>query len=357
MRALGLPLAILAAIGLSAGGAAAEELRPAPFEAPPADYDPDEAAFWKKEFPVYTIATPPPGQVAADSVIGQLQTYRIQKGDTLMDLAREYSLGYNEIVEANPGIDPWVPPAGATIILPTEWVLPCCSYRGLVVNIPEMRLFYMQPDPSDPSRTRVQTYPVGLGRDDWRTPKGTFKIQGKTRNPQWNIPESIRKEHIAERGDHRTFIPGGAPDNPLGKYRFELTMPMYRIHGTNIPWGVGMQVSHGCIRLYPEDIDHLFPSVPIGTPGEFAYQAVKIGMSKGGIWVEAHEDIYGEAPARYRATRAELARLGLAHAVDEELVLDVLTSGRGMPRRVSPGGPEMAPTVRYDFLVAEAEGS
>jgi len=342
---------------LSAGVARAEELRAAPFEAPPDDYDADEAAFFRKDFPVYTIATPTPGQVSPESVVGRLQTYRIERGDTLMDLAREYSLGYNEMVEANPGIDPWIPPAGATIILPTEWVLPCCSYRGVIVNIPEMRLFYLQADPNDPSRTRVQTYPVGLGRDDWRTPKGTFKIQGKTRDPQWNIPESIRKEHIAERGDYRTFIPGGAPDNPLGRYRFELTMPLYRIHGTNIAWGVGMQVSHGCIRLYPEDIEHLFPSVPVGTPGEFVYQPVKVGMRDGGVWVEAHEDIYGEAPARYRETHETLTEVGLDQAVDEELLLDVLTSGRGMPRRVSPGGPELAPTVRFDFLPDEPAGS
>ena len=113
----------------------------------------------------------------------------------------------------------------------------------------------------------VHTYPVGLGRDDWQTPSGTFKVIGKTVNPQWNIPESIRQEHITERGDPRTFIPGGAPDNPLGKYRLELTLPSYRIHGTDIPWGVGMLVSHGCVRLYPEDIEDLFPRVPIGTPG------------------------------------------------------------------------------------------
>lgn len=347
-----LAIATLAICAL-VSGATAEDLRPAPFEAPPEEYDPDEAAFWEKDFPVYSIATPTPGAVAPDSIVGSLQTYRIRKGDTLMDLAREYSLGYNEMVEANPGIDPWIPPIGATIIIPTEWVLPCCTYRGVVVNIPEMRLFYMVPDPDDPSRTLVHTYPVGLGRDDWRTPTGPFRIQGKTRNPQWNIPESIRREHIAERGDYRTFIPGGAPDNPLGKFRFELTMPMYRIHGTNIPWGVGMQVSHGCIRLYPEDIEHLFPLVPVGTPGEFAYQAVKVGMRDGAVWMEAHEDIYGESPARYRTTREELSRLGLDGAVDDDRVLDVLTSGRGLPRRVSPGGPALAPTVRYDLLVVE----
>ena len=107
--------------------------------------------------------------------------------------------------------------------------------------------------------TLVQTYPVGLGRDDWQTPSGRFKVIGKTVNPQWNIPESIRQEHITERDDYRTFIPGGAPDNPLGKYRLEFTLPAYRIHVTDIPWGFGMQVSHGCVRLYPEDIEHLFP--------------------------------------------------------------------------------------------------
>jgi L,D-transpeptidase ErfK/SrfK len=352
-------LAFAVVLLAAAEPARADPMAPAPFEAPPAGYEtePDEARFRDKDFPVYTIPTPSGGRIARDSVIGELRVHRVEPGDTLMDLAREYSLGYNEMVEANPGIDPWVPPAGAVVILPTQWVLPCCTYRGVVVNIPEMRLFFMQQDPGDASRTRVQTYPVGLGRDDWRTPTGTFRIQGKTRNPQWNIPESIRKEHIAERGDHRTFIPGGAPDNPLGKFRLELTMAMYRIHGTNIPWGVGMQVSHGCIRLYPEDIEHLFPSVPVGAPGEFAYQAVKVGMRDGAIWVEAHDDIYGESPARYRTTREQLEELGVMGAVDEELLLDVLSSGRGLPRRVSPGGPRLAPTVRYDLLTHDAGGS
>ena len=245
----------------------------------------DEEIFFQKTIPVYSIPTPPRGGTPAETVIGQVRAYRIRKGDTLMDLARYFSLGYNEIVEANPGIDPWVPPVGATIILPTQWVLPCCTYDGVVVNIPEMRLFFYRRPPGDPGTTIVNTFPVGLGRDDWRTPSGKFRIRGKTVNPQWNIPESIRKEHIAERGDPRTFIPGGDPDNPLGKYRIELTLPMYGIHGTNIPWGVGMQVSHGCVRLYPEDIERLFPVVPVGAAGEFAYQPVKVGVRGGAVYV------------------------------------------------------------------------
>jgi lipoprotein-anchoring transpeptidase ErfK/SrfK len=138
----------------------------------------EEADYFAKTIPAYRIPTPTAPGIAPVSVIGEVQVYRIRKGDTLMDLARYYSLGYNEIVEANPGIDPWVPPAGATVLLPTQWVLPCCTYRGVVVNIPEMRLFYMRP--TSDGTTLVNTYPVGLGRDDWRTPEGKFVIQGKT---------------------------------------------------------------------------------------------------------------------------------------------------------------------------------
>jgi L,D-transpeptidase ErfK/SrfK len=204
------------------------------------------------------------------------------------------------------------------------------------VNIPEMRLFFYRRAPQDPHTTIVQTYPVGLGRDDWRTPSGKFKIRGKTLNPQWNIPESIRKEHIADRGDPRTFIPGGDPENPLGKHRIELTLPMYGIHGTNIPWGVGMQVSHGCVRLYPEDIERLFPLVSVGAPGEFAYQPVKVGLKRGAMYVESHRDIYGYAPALYREAVAAIARAGLAGRTDERLLMQALDDPGGMPTRVSP---------------------
>ncbi len=300
----------------------------------------EEADFLRKRIPVYAMPTPRNG-TPVDTVIGEVRTHRIQKGDTLMDLARYWDLGYNEIVDANPGIDPWVPPVGATILLPTEWVLPCCTYQGIIVNIPEMRLFYYRPAPGDPGTTMVHTMPVGLGRDDWRTPRGKFKIRDKTVNPQWNIPESIRQEHIQERGDYRTFIPGGAPDNPLGRHRLSLTLPMYGIHGTNIPWGVGMQVSHGCVRLYPEDIERLFPLVSVGTPGEFVYQPVKVGRRGGAVYVEVHQDIYGYTPALYQETTSAIARLGVAAPIDEETLLTALEDANGIPLRVTPD-PEAA---------------
>ena len=307
----------------------------------PALADYEESVFFRKVVPSYSIPTPVKGG-GSDTVIGQVRAYRIRKGDTLLDVARYFSLGWNEIIDANPYIDPWVPPAGSTILLPTEWVLPCCTYEGVVVNIPEMRLFFFQRSKDNPGTTVVYTYPVGLGRDDWRTPTGKFKIRGKTLNPQWNIPESIRKEHIADRGDSRTFIAGGDPENPLGRHRIELTLPMYGIHGTNIPWGVGMQVSHGCVRLYPEDIERLFPLVPIGAPGEFAYQPVKVGLRGGAVYVEAHRDIYGHAPAQYREAVAAFSRAGLADRVDQQALLRALEDGYGMPIRLTPEPSEPA---------------
>jgi len=323
----------------------------APVAALAASYD--EEAFERKSIPAYSITTPQRGTPPAETVIGQVRPYRVRKGDTLIDLARYYDLGYNEIVEANPGIDPWVPPVGATILLPTEWVLPCCTYDGIVVNIPEMRLFFYRRSKDDPRTTIVYTYPVGLGRDDWRTPNGKFKVRGKTVNPQWNIPESIRKEHIAERDDPRTFIPGGAPDNPLGKYRIELTLPLYGIHGTDIPWGVGMQVSHGCVRLYPEDIERLFPLVPVGAPGEFVYQPVKAGTRGGTVYVETHRDIYGYAPALYREAEAALARAGLSDHVDHELLVSALDDPGGMPIRVTPDSSEPGAVIRASTTVEQ----
>ena len=292
----------------------------------------DEEVFERKAIPAYSIPSPGKGERPAETVIGKVRTHRIRKGDTLIDLARYYDLGYNEIVDANPGVDPWVPPTGATILLPTEWVLPCCTYEGLVVNIPEMRLFFYRRSAADPHTTTVYTYPVGLGRDDWRTPNGKFKIRGKTVNPQWNIPESIRKEHIADRDDPRTFIAGGDPDNPLGKYRFELDRTLYRIHGTNFPWGIGRQVSHGCAQLYPEDIAHLFPQVPVGTRVEFVYQPVKIGRDGGDTLVEAHPDIYKKRGKPLDQARTALKKQGLP--ADDARVQQAVSTPDGVPRPV-----------------------
>jgi L,D-transpeptidase ErfK/SrfK len=294
-----------------------------------------EAREWNEEVfegktnvgkPYVAIASRDPDQ--AHTVIGSVRYYQVQKKDTFLDVARYYGLGYQEIEEANPGVDPWVPPPGQIILLPTEWVLPDTEYNGIVVNIPEMRLYYFR---KGAAGTMVSTYPVGLGRDEWRTPQGKFKIRGKTKNPRWVLPESIKAEHRKDGRPAPDFIAGGDPENPLGKYRLELTLHSYGIHGTNIPWGVGMQVSHGCVRLYPEDIEALFPMVPVGTPGEFLYQAVKVGAREGRIYLEVHKDIYDYLPAPYREAQRLLEKFGWTQYADTKAVERAVTEQSGIP--------------------------
>ena len=269
----------------------------------------------------------------AHSVIGSSRFYQVQKKDTFLDVARYYDLGYNEIEDANPGLDPWIPPPGQVILLPTEWVLPDAPYQGLVVTVPEMRLYYFHR--GGEGTTIVNTFPVGLGRDDWRTPEGKFKVVEKTVNPIWILPESIKAEHRREGKPAPDFIAGGDPDNPLGKFRLRLSLPLYGIHGTDIPWGVGMQVSHGCIRLYPEDIERLFPMVPAGAPGQFVYQPVKVGAREGHIYVEIHKDIYEKMPGPYREAMRLIDKSGWQSRVDVERVRRAVMEQSGVPMDVT----------------------
>jgi L,D-transpeptidase ErfK/SrfK len=324
-------------VALAACGTRAPEPTPAPTKR----YD--EALFERKPLASWAIATPHAGTPPASTVVGEVRTVTVRDGDTLLDLARLYDLGYEEMVDANPGIDPWVPPVGARVRVPTAFVLPCCSYDGLVVNVPELRVFFYRPG-SKPDTTIVETYPLALGRNEYPTPTGVFHVKGKTVNPGWGVPARIRAEHIRERGDARTFIRGGDPDNPLGKYRFELDRTLYRIHGTNMPWGIGRLVSHGCAQLYPEDMAHLFPLVPVGTRVEFLYQPVKVGRRDGVTWIEAHRDIY----RRGVPSLADMMRTLQAKELPAEpsRVEAALRDRTGVPTTIGGRSPWWAPWKR-----------
>ncbi len=276
------------------------------------------------------------GQVGAErTIIGGTRAHAVKGGETFVDLARDHDLGYNELVAANPNLDPWVLEAGAGIVLPTEWILPRGPRTGIVVNIPEMRLYYYVPSatPGEPTTT-VVTYPVGLGRQEWRTPLADFRVRGKTRNPTWVLPESVKQERIKEKGHTELMIPGGHPDNPLGRHRIELTLGAYAIHGTNKDWGVGMQVSHGCVRMYPEDIAALFPLVQIGSSGRLDYQPIKVGTRAGRVFVEVHEDIYGVSPWMWRLAQEVVREAGLERDVDSAKLEAAVEAASGVPTDV-----------------------
>lgn len=267
----------------------------------------------------------------AVTVVGGIRLETVRPGETFADLARRLGLGYNELLLANPDVDAWVVPEGQQVVVPSEWILPSGARSGVVMNIPEMRLYYYTRVGGKP---RVLTFPVGLGRQEWQTPRGAFRISGKTKSPTWVIPESIRKEMIEKDGSAPYSIPGGAPENPLGDYRIELTLPSYAIHGTNKAFGVGMQVSHGCVRMYPEDIEAFFPAVNVGSPGQFLYETVKVGLRRGRVLIEVHPDIYGAGIDPMREAKRRIAQQGLMDRVDPLLLKAAIAAESGFPTDV-----------------------
>ncbi len=301
--------------------------------------------------PLYAYPLP----AGQDNIIGDLTTYRIEKSDTLLDVGRWYGVTAKEISDANSHIDWWSPPVGKEIVLVTEHILPDTPHIGIVLNIPEMRIYYY-PSPILARHKKgkltstayapaqvVYTFPVGLGRFDWRTPVGAFHVRGKTVDPTWVVPQDIYEEHLERDGEADHVIPGGDPDNPLGRYRLELTLPEYAIHGTNVPWGVGMEVSHGCVRLYPEDIERLFYKVKVGTPGEFVYQPVKFGWRGDALYVEVHDDLYGRYAGLWHYAMDEVKRLDLTDQIDFQKLEKAVEEKTGVPTYVMPGPGPGAP--------------
>ncbi|HEV2228077.1 MAG TPA: L,D-transpeptidase family protein [Steroidobacteraceae bacterium] len=228
-------------------------------------------------------------------VVGSDEVVTATYQDTLPDLAHKYSLGYYEIIRANPGVDVWLPGAGKRVVLPGRRILPSGPRDGLVVNLPEHRLYYY-PKPRNAHEQRVViTYPISIGKMDWRTPLGETHVIARIRNPAWYPPESIRKEHAANGDPLPKIVPAG-PDNPLGAFALRLAAGNgeYMIHGTNNPTAVGMSVTHGCIRMYPEDVAALFPLIPVGTKVWLVNEPVKVAWVDGELLLEAHPPVDAE---------------------------------------------------------------
>lgn len=255
------------------------------------------------------------------SVIGKLRWSYALKRDTLLDIARDYGLGYNAIAEANPGIDPWLPGNGERVAVPVYWVLPDAKRQGIVINLAEMRIYYFHAG-------YVDTYPIGVGREGFDTPLGVYHVTGKEKDPYWYPPESIRHE----RPELPPAVPPG-PDNPLGAYKITTDLKGYLIHGTNRPWGVGRRVSHGCIRLYPEDIARLYGKVTPGERVEIVYQPVKVGLEDGRPMVEVHKDYIGGMDL-FKEAVVRLYAIGLLGSVDPYRLLGAVDQKSGIPTDV-----------------------
>lgn len=278
-----------------------------------------------------TYRLPPEGE----DLVGKVSIVHVREGETLIDIAREHGLGYSEVVAANPGLDPWLPPTGAEVVLPTHYILPSAPREGIIINIAEMRLYYYPPG-ADGSRM-VMTFPIGIGQEGWATPLGITRIISKAEDPPWVVPASVRREH-AEAGDPLPAVVPPGPDNPLGRHALRLGWSSYLIHGTNKPFGIGMRVSHGCIRMYPEHVERLYRMVPVGTPVWVIDQPVKIGRSGGELFVEAHPPLSENAPPADHLSPVVGVINAVAapeeHEAAREAARNVTTRRTGLPESV-----------------------
>ncbi len=265
---------------------------------------------------VYSLTFPMPEH---GDIVGEIQTTIVRKGESLSDIGRRYDIGVYEMIEANPKLDPWVPTVGAIVVVPTQFILPNVPRVGLVLNLAEMRLYYYHAD-----KRLITTHPLGIGKKGWGSPLGQTTVTRKQKDPPWYPPHSIHQEHIANGDPLPAVVAGGIPANPLGRYALYLNSHglagkgSFLIHGTNRPAGIGVRGTHGCIRLYPEDIESLFYKVPIGTPVRIIHEPYKVGWHKKHLYLESHQPL---SESQYAGSDS-LARL-------EKLIASVISQEGG----------------------------
>ncbi|MDT8364119.1 MAG: L,D-transpeptidase family protein [Nitrosomonas sp.] len=290
----------------------------------------------------------PPSDV---DIFGEILVTPANREETLLDIARRHEIGQDEILLANPNVNRWLPEQGAEVVLPSRYILPQAKRTGLVINLPEMRLYYF-PKSVKGEKPNVITYPVSIGRMDWKTPLGKTTITRKQKDPTWTPPQSLKDEAMAATGEHLPNIVPAGPDNPLGRYALYLGLPGYLIHSTNKPFGVGMRVTHGCIRMYPENIEALFSIIPAGTPVQIVNQPIKLGWLGKNLYIELHPlleeeltdtDLIPYPQEVHAAIQSFLQKTGISPddmstssiRIDEAALDDAIKRASGIPTLIS----------------------
>ncbi len=264
-----------------------------------------------------------------DDVIGRLAFISLEKGDTLPDIARHFSLGINAIADANPEVDIWVPNAGERIVLPLRFILPDAPRKGIVINLATMRLFQFT---GDRDKMTVSTYPAGVGTEERPSPTGQMFVTRKASRPTWHVPSSIAEDHRKKGDPLPKEVPPG-PQNPLGEYALYLSRSGYLMHGTNKPASIGLRASNGCIRLYPENVKKLFENTPVKTPVSIVTQPYLMGQENGVVYLEAHSSPEDQDTAEFDRIYAKLKNIEKesGRTLDWSKVKKVLAEARGIP--------------------------
>ena len=268
-----------------------------------------------------------------EDVVGQLAMIRLERGDTLPDIARHFSLGINSVSEANPGVDIWVPDTWGRVLLPMSFVLPDTQRKGIVINLATMRLFHFR---ETGDRLAVSTYPVGVGTEERPSPMGKMYVTRKKHRPTWYVPASIAADHRKKGDPLPPSVPPG-PLNPLGEYALYLSASGYLIHGTNKPASIGLRATNGCIRLYPEDVERLFKKTKVKTPVTIVNQPYLVGRRDGIVYLEAHTPFEESGTANWKTAYARLQQIEKesGRPLDWKRVKAVVLEARGYPVPVS----------------------
>ncbi|MBL0609854.1 L,D-transpeptidase family protein [Aeromonas jandaei] len=285
--------------------------------------------------PVQARSYPLPA--AGSRLIGELEDYFIQQDEYLELVGKHTQIGFLALLEANPGVDPYLPKPGTRLTLPTQMLLPDVPREGIVINLPELRLYYFPK-----GKQEVIVLPIGIGDIGRETPEMTTTIIEKNPDPSWVPGPMVRKSWLEQQGITLPAVVSPGPDNPLGKFAMRLGYGKrdYLIHGTNKDFGVGLRVSAGCIRLRPDDIESLFKMVPIGTPVRVINQPVKVAIEPDGRrWLEVHsplsrteEEMEQGAPL---VLTPEVEQFIAAPEVKQSAVAETLALKNGLPKPIS----------------------
>lgn len=288
------------------------------------------------------LAVPPAAAVtwpmARDKqVIGELTTDVLRPGDRLVDMARMHNIGFVEMRAANPGLDPWLPKAGERITVPQLHVLPESAREGIVINLAERRLYYFAAEWPDRDGAVVSTHPVGVGLAERATPLTRTRVTARVEDPAWYPTEPVRDWYRRVRDIELPAVVPPGPENPLGRHALILEGDGLLIHGTHRPAGVGMRVSQGCIRLYPESIANLIGQVPVGTPVRIVDQPARLGWRRDRLYAEIDPpgdtpgDQHGERVWRQLLADASTRAEARGAALDRTALREAFRRADGIP--------------------------
>ena len=269
--------------------------------------------------------------IDGDLITADVTTVKVKKHESLFDIARKYDMGIVELEAANPGVNPWQPKVGSEVTVANRHILPSITRDGIVVNLAASRLFYFK------SPNEVMSFPIASGKEGWETPVAATKVTEKRLHPTWTIPEDIR----AENPDLPESIPPG-PQNPLGNYALALGLDGIMIHGTNAPSSIGKHASHGCIRMYPEDIESLFNAVKKGTPVLLAKMPYNIGWQGRKLYLEVTPRVHAPPSKKVAAKKPKpdmmlhqaIERVAGNATIDWDAVDEAMARGDGIPAEV-----------------------